>query len=189
IGADPGTEAAAGILAVDPGGYLLCGSGAANCDGHLRWPLTDREPHLLETVRPRVFAAGDVRSGASNRLAGAVGDGAMVVRLVQEILDGQPGGRCRQRASLPRAAVTKPVTSARHSPTLPEAHCTQTSGSPFSASTSQLSLITSLAGRAVNSRTRGARRVACRVHSSSSPLLMTSDAPLPASGSRACTIA
>jgi len=88
IGADPCTEAAAGILAVDPGGYLLCGSGAANCDGHLCWPLTDREPHLLETVRPGVFAAGDVRSGASNRVAGAVGDGAMVVRFVQEILDG-----------------------------------------------------------------------------------------------------
>ena len=88
IGADPCTEAAAGILAVDPGGYLLCGSGAANCDGHLCWPLTDREPHLLETVRPGVFAAGDVRSGASNRVAGAVGDGAMVVRFVQEVLAG-----------------------------------------------------------------------------------------------------
>jgi hypothetical protein len=36
------------------------------CDGHLAWPLSDREPHLLETVRPGVFAAGDVRSGASN---------------------------------------------------------------------------------------------------------------------------
>jgi len=88
IGADPCTEAAAGMLAVDPGGYLLCGSGAADCDGHLCWPLTDREPHLLETVRPGVFAAGDVRSGASNRVAGAVGDGAMVVRFVQEVLAG-----------------------------------------------------------------------------------------------------
>jgi thioredoxin reductase (NADPH) len=88
IGADPCTEAAAGMLAVDPGGYLLCGSGAAGSDGHLCWPLTDREPHLLETVRPGVFAAGDVRSGASNRVAGAVGDGAMVVRFVQEVLAG-----------------------------------------------------------------------------------------------------
>ncbi|TMQ02751.1 MAG: cyclic nucleotide-binding domain-containing protein [Deltaproteobacteria bacterium] len=88
IGADPCTEAAAGMLAVDPGGYLLCGSGAADCDSHLCWPLTDREPHLLETVRPGVFAAGDVRSGASNRVAGAVGDGAMVVRFVQEVLAG-----------------------------------------------------------------------------------------------------
>ena len=53
IGGDPCTEAATGILAVDDGGFLLCGDGAAGCEGHLGWPLTDREPHLLETVRPR----------------------------------------------------------------------------------------------------------------------------------------
>jgi len=87
IGADPCTEAATGILAVDAAGYLLCGTGAAKSNGHLRWPLPDREPHLLETVRPGVFAAGDVRSGASNRVAGAVGDGGMVVRYVHELLD------------------------------------------------------------------------------------------------------
>jgi thioredoxin reductase (NADPH) len=88
IGADPCTEAATGILALDPAGYLLCGSGAARWDGHLRWPLSDREPHLLETVRPAVFAAGDVRSGASKRVAGAVGDGALAVRFAHEVLDG-----------------------------------------------------------------------------------------------------
>jgi thioredoxin reductase (NADPH) len=86
IGADPCTEAATGMLAVDAAGYLLCGTGAAKSSGHLCWPLTDREPHLLETTRPGVFAAGDVRSGASKRVAGAVGDGAMVVRLAQEVL-------------------------------------------------------------------------------------------------------
>jgi thioredoxin reductase (NADPH) len=88
IGADPCTEAATGILAVDPAGYLLCGSDAAESDGHLCWPLPEREPHLLETVRPGVFAAGDVRAGASNRVAGAVGDGAMVVRFAHDVLDG-----------------------------------------------------------------------------------------------------
>jgi thioredoxin reductase (NADPH) len=80
IGADPCTEACNGVLAVDAAGYLLCGDGAANCDGYLHWPLADREPHLLETVRPGVFTAGDVRAGASKRVAGAVGDGALVVR-------------------------------------------------------------------------------------------------------------
>jgi thioredoxin reductase (NADPH) len=88
IGADPCTEAATGMLAVDPAGYLLCGTGATNCDGHLCWPLSDREPHFLETIRPGVFAAGDVRAGASKRVAGAVGDGAMVVRFAQEVLAG-----------------------------------------------------------------------------------------------------
>jgi thioredoxin reductase (NADPH) len=88
IGAEPCTEASTGMLAVDPAGYLLCGSGAATCGGHLGWPLGDREPHLLETVRPGVFAAGDVRAGASKRVAGAVGDGALVVRFAHEVLAG-----------------------------------------------------------------------------------------------------
>jgi thioredoxin reductase (NADPH) len=88
IGAEPCTEASTDMLAVDAAGYLLCGNGAATCAGHLSWPLTEREPHLLETVRPGVFAAGDVRSGASKRVAGAVGDGAMVVRFAHEVLAG-----------------------------------------------------------------------------------------------------
>jgi thioredoxin reductase (NADPH) len=88
IGADPCTEAVTGLLAVDAAGYLLCGTGAAAADGHLGWPLPEREPHLLETVRPGVFAAGDVRAGAANRVAGAVGDGGMVVRYAHEVLAG-----------------------------------------------------------------------------------------------------
>ncbi len=86
IGAIPCNEAAKGMLALDPAGYLLCGSGAAGCDGHLSWPLKDREPHLLETIRPGVFTAGDVRAGATNRVAGAVGDGALAVRFAHEVL-------------------------------------------------------------------------------------------------------
>jgi thioredoxin reductase (NADPH) len=88
IGATPCSEAAHGMLALDAAGYLLCGSGAARCNGHLSWPLTDREPHLLETVRPGVFTAGDVRAGATNRVAGAVGDGALAVRFAHDVLAG-----------------------------------------------------------------------------------------------------
>jgi thioredoxin reductase (NADPH) len=88
IGAEPCTESAHGLLALDDAGYLLCGAGAARCQGHLRWPLSDREPHLLETVRPGVFAAGDVRAEASKRVAGAVGDGALVVRFAYDVLAG-----------------------------------------------------------------------------------------------------
>ncbi len=86
IGADPCTEASEGMLAVDDAGFLLCGDGALNCASHMAWPLRDREPHLLETVRPGVFAAGDVRAGATNRVAGAVGDGALVVRFAHDLL-------------------------------------------------------------------------------------------------------
>jgi thioredoxin reductase (NADPH) len=86
IGAEPCTEVSDGMLATDDAGFLLCGDGAQNCAGHIAWPLADREPALLETVRPGVFAAGDVRAGASNRVAGAVGDGALVVRFAHELL-------------------------------------------------------------------------------------------------------
>ncbi|HEX3737187.1 MAG TPA: FAD-dependent oxidoreductase [Solirubrobacterales bacterium] len=93
IGADPCTEVSDGMLATDDAGFLLCGEGAHRCEGHIAWPLADREPALLETVRPGVFAAGDVRTGASNRVAGAVGDGALVVRFAHELLsDETPAG-------------------------------------------------------------------------------------------------
>lgn len=86
IGADPCVDAVRGMLGLDEAGYLLCGKRAAGC-AWPRWPLADRDPHLLETVRPGVFAAGDVRGGASNRVAGAVGDGALAVRFAHAVLD------------------------------------------------------------------------------------------------------
>src|ERR1700760_4890894 len=88
IGATPCSEAAHGMLALDAAGYLLCGKSAAGCDGHLSWPLKDRAPHPLETVRPGVFAAGDVRAGSTNRVAGAVGDGGLAVRFAHDVLAG-----------------------------------------------------------------------------------------------------
>jgi thioredoxin reductase len=39
-------------------------------------------------LRPGVFAAGDVRAGSTNRVAGAVGDGALATRVVHAVLDG-----------------------------------------------------------------------------------------------------
>ena len=89
IGADPCTEAARGMLARRRRPAICCAAPARRrCEGHLRWPLSDREPQLLETIRPGVFAAGDVRAGAPKRVAGAVGDGAMAVRFAHEVLAG-----------------------------------------------------------------------------------------------------
>jgi thioredoxin reductase (NADPH) len=88
IGADPCTEAVGSLLAVDEAGYVLCGPAARKYDGYRGWPENGREPFMLETVRPGVFAAGDVRSAATKRVAGAVGDGAMAVRFVHQLLDG-----------------------------------------------------------------------------------------------------
>jgi thioredoxin reductase (NADPH) len=88
IGAEPCTEAVRMMLDLDEAGYIRCGDGAAECQGPNRWRLTDRRPHLLETVWPAVFAAGDVRAGATKRVAGAVGDGALAVRFAHEVLQG-----------------------------------------------------------------------------------------------------
>ncbi|MEK6480056.1 FAD-dependent oxidoreductase [Catalinimonas sp. 4WD22] len=49
------------------------------------WKL-QREPYLLETSIPGILAAGDVRSGAMNRVASAVGEGAMAIKMVHEYL-------------------------------------------------------------------------------------------------------
>lgn len=45
-----------------------------------------REPYSLETCQPGIFAAGDVRSGAMNRVASAVGEGAMAISFVHRYL-------------------------------------------------------------------------------------------------------
>ena len=88
IGADPCTEAVGSMLAVDDGGFVLCGPDARAYAGYHSWPANGRDPFLLETVRPGVFVAGDVRSAATKRVAGAVGDGALAVRFVHQLLDG-----------------------------------------------------------------------------------------------------
>ena len=49
------------------------------------WKL-EREPYLLETSSPGIFAAGDVHAGAMNRVASAVGEGSMSIKLVHEYL-------------------------------------------------------------------------------------------------------
>jgi thioredoxin reductase (NADPH) len=86
IGAEPCTEAVQLMLDLDEAGYIKCGQAAAACEGPYRWPLSERQPHLLETVWPGVFAAGDVRAAATKRVAGAVGDGALAVRFAHQVL-------------------------------------------------------------------------------------------------------
>ncbi|MFC3157349.1 hypothetical protein ACFOEQ_01570 [Chryseobacterium arachidis] len=49
------------------------------------WKLK-RDPFLLETSLPGIFAAGDVRSGAMNRVASAVGEGSMAISFVHKYL-------------------------------------------------------------------------------------------------------
>jgi thioredoxin reductase (NADPH) len=90
IGADANTGWLRGTVGLDERGFVLTGAA-------LDHPLLDeedrrersREPFLLETSMPGVFAAGDVRSGSIKRCASAVGEGAMAVRLVHQYLAGE----------------------------------------------------------------------------------------------------
>ena len=85
IGATPCTDWLAGTLALDSGGYVLTGADAART-ANGQFDELGRAPLLLETTEPGVFAVGDVRSGSIKRVASAVGEGSMAVRLVHEYL-------------------------------------------------------------------------------------------------------
>ena len=86
IGAVPRTEWLPGEIERDESGYLVAGRDLLR-DGRppAGWPL-DRPPLPLETSLPGVFAAGDVRYRATKRVASAVGEGAIAIRLVHEYL-------------------------------------------------------------------------------------------------------
>jgi thioredoxin reductase (NADPH) len=84
IGGDPSTSWLPESVAVDAGGYVVTGPDARGATGEADDTLSS--PQLLETSLPGVFAAGDVRSGSVKRVASAVGEGSMAVRLVHEHL-------------------------------------------------------------------------------------------------------
>ena len=70
-------------------GFVLTGRDVVFGDGpEPGWPLA-RQPLLLETSVPGVFAAGDVRHRSVKRVASAVGEGATAVHLVHEYLTGE----------------------------------------------------------------------------------------------------
>ncbi|MBE1491177.1 FAD-dependent oxidoreductase [Plantactinospora soyae] len=89
IGAEPRTDWLADVVARDARGYVLTGPDLAS-DGRrpAGWALP-REPYLLESSLPGVFAAGDVRADSVKRVASAVGEGAMVVSLAHQYLAAQ----------------------------------------------------------------------------------------------------
>lgn len=70
----------------DDKGFVLTGRDLMAAEGYARTWKEQREPLPLETSVPGVFAAGDLRAGAMNRVASAVGEGSMVVRLTHEYL-------------------------------------------------------------------------------------------------------
>ena len=79
IGQQPRTAWLDGVVARDERGFVLTGPEVPD------WIL-DREPFLLESSLPGLFAAGDVRHDSVKRIASAVGEGAMAVALVHRYL-------------------------------------------------------------------------------------------------------
>jgi thioredoxin reductase (NADPH) len=83
IGAAPHTSWLGSQLALDDHGYVLTGDDAARSQDEAARAASG-QPLPLETTWPGVFAAGDVRSGSIKRVASAVGEGAMAVRMAHE---------------------------------------------------------------------------------------------------------
>jgi thioredoxin reductase (NADPH) len=82
IGADAETGWLHEEIALDGRGYVLTGSDVTAAGA---WPLA-RDPYLLETSVPGIFACGDVRSGPVKRVATAVGEGSMAIAFVHQYL-------------------------------------------------------------------------------------------------------
>jgi thioredoxin reductase (NADPH) len=85
IGAAPQTEWLPESVARDAHGFLLTGPDLPPAT-RLPGALDGREPYLLETSVPGIFAAGDVRHGSMKRVASGVGEGAMAVAFVHQYL-------------------------------------------------------------------------------------------------------
>jgi thioredoxin reductase (NADPH) len=91
IGADAETAWLPPEIALDRRGFVLTGSDVTAVG---RWEL-DRDPYLLETSVPGVFACGDVRFSPVKRVAAAVGEGSMAIAFVHQYLKEADGSRDR----------------------------------------------------------------------------------------------
>ena len=86
IGALPRTDWMAGTIERDDKGFLLTGPDLMHDGKYPKgWPL-ERDPFLLETNIPGVFAVGDVRHGSVKRVASGVGEGSVAVQFIHQYL-------------------------------------------------------------------------------------------------------
>ena len=88
IGAHAATEWLPRSIIRDKWGYVCTGRDVMDLvqeQGADKWPL-ERDPYLLETSAPGVFAAGDVRHGSIKRVASAVGEGSMSIAFIHQYL-------------------------------------------------------------------------------------------------------
>ncbi len=104
IGADAETAWLPPEIALDRHGYVLTGSDVREAG---RWEL-ERDPYLLETSVPGIFACGDVRLGPVKRVAAAVGEGSMAIAFVHQYLK-EPERRGAGEGPPPDARAARPA--------------------------------------------------------------------------------
>ncbi len=86
VGATAHTDMVAGVIERNRAGFILTGADLLTNNRRPENWTANRDPYLLETSIPGIFAVGDVRQGAVRRVASAVGEGAIAVSLVHQYL-------------------------------------------------------------------------------------------------------
>lgn len=86
IGAEPRTAWLNGVIERDPRGFILTGPDLLRDNKRPKGWSLDRDPGLLETNVPGVFAVGDVRHGSIKRVASSVGEGSVAIQFVHQYL-------------------------------------------------------------------------------------------------------
>jgi len=86
VGAVPHTDFLAGVVALNDQGFVLTGPDLGPLGTKGGGWLLDRDPFLMETSVPGIFAAGDVRHGVVRRVASAVGQGSICISFVHQYL-------------------------------------------------------------------------------------------------------
>jgi thioredoxin reductase (NADPH) len=86
IGALPRTDWIGGLVERDERGFILTGPDLLRGGERPKGWTLDRDPFLLETNVPGIFAVGDVRHGSVKRVASGVGEGSVAVQFIHQYL-------------------------------------------------------------------------------------------------------
>jgi thioredoxin reductase (NADPH) len=86
IGVKPQSDIVSDIVQRDSRGFILTGRDLLRDGKRPKGWLPDRDPFMLETSVPGIFAAGDIRAGTNPRVASATGEGAIAVALYYQYM-------------------------------------------------------------------------------------------------------